>query len=362
MPTIGLNMIVRNEARVIARCLDSVKPLIDSWIIVDTGSTDGTQWMVRELMVGVPGSLAERPWRSFGENRTEALDLARGAADYLLFIDADERLERDAHLDRTHLAADAYYLPCTYAGTSYPRCALVATRRRWRWEGVVHECLACDEEVRVESLDRPAIIVEHDGARSRDPQTYSKDAALLEEALRRDPTNTRTLFYLAQSYRDAGELARSRELYDRRAAMGGWDEEVWCSLFQSAVLNERLAVEPGTIAAAYLRAYQYRPTRAEPLVELARFHRLRGEHALGFLYARQAAECPRPADILFVDENVYRWRALDELSLAAFYAGHHDLGRRAMVRLFDEAQYPESERARLLRNAGFYDAVASLKG
>src|SRR5712671_3331456 len=86
---ICLNMIVKNESAVIARCLASVKPWVDCWTIVDTGSSDGTQDIVRDAMRGLAGELHERPWRDFGHNRTEALELARGKADYILIIDAD---------------------------------------------------------------------------------------------------------------------------------------------------------------------------------------------------------------------------------------------------------------------------------
>ena len=90
-PTICLNMIVKNESHVIARCLSAARPLVDAWCIVDTGSSDGTQARVRELMVGLPGTLHERPWRDFGHNRSEALELARAqGCDNLLILDPDE--------------------------------------------------------------------------------------------------------------------------------------------------------------------------------------------------------------------------------------------------------------------------------
>ena len=91
-PRICLSMIVKNESPVIHRCLASVRPWIDHWVIVDTGSSDGTQDQVRAALAGVPGSLHERPWQDFAHNRNEALDLARAQADYVLFIDADEQL------------------------------------------------------------------------------------------------------------------------------------------------------------------------------------------------------------------------------------------------------------------------------
>lgn len=90
-----LSMIVKNESKVIVRCLGSVKPYIDSWIIVDTGSTDGTQDIIRNFYEDVPGSVEERPWVDFAHNRNEALVLAKlkfPEADYILTIDADEVL------------------------------------------------------------------------------------------------------------------------------------------------------------------------------------------------------------------------------------------------------------------------------
>src|SRR5215472_9696406 len=88
-----LNMIVENEAAVIARCLASVRPIIDYWVIVDTGSTDGTQDAIRTLMADRPGELYERPWRDFAHNRSEALALAQPHGEYVLWIDADDVLE-----------------------------------------------------------------------------------------------------------------------------------------------------------------------------------------------------------------------------------------------------------------------------
>ena len=63
MATICLNMIVKDEAHVIRRCLDSVRPLIDTWCILDTGSSDGSQELIRQHLRDLPGQLRQSAWK-----------------------------------------------------------------------------------------------------------------------------------------------------------------------------------------------------------------------------------------------------------------------------------------------------------
>src|SRR5260370_21502412 len=118
--------------------------------------------------------------------------------------------------------------------------------------------------------------------------------------------------------------------------------------------SERLVAPAAELHGAYLTAYQFRPQRAEPLHQLARYHRERREFALAYLFARQAAAIPRPADLLFVDDDVYRWRSLDELGAAAWWVGALSEGRQAIERLIAEGNVPESERPRVDANLRFY--------
>src|SRR5580698_1140027 len=103
-----LSMIIKNESKVIERCLRSVRPFVHSWAICDTGSTDGTQELVRKTMSDLPGELIEKPWVDFATNRNQALDLARRHGDYALIIDADEVLEAEAGFSYGELAAPGY--------------------------------------------------------------------------------------------------------------------------------------------------------------------------------------------------------------------------------------------------------------
>ena len=152
-------MIVKNEAHVIKRCLGSVKPWIDHWTIVDTGSNDGTQSLVREVLCDIPGSLFERPWIDFSVNRSESIALASPFSDYLLIIDADDTLEVESKFAFPLLSRDAYTLTVHDAGHLYRRLHIIRTSLPWRYEGVLHQpCHAG-------SLYMEKVFVEEDGDR-----------------------------------------------------------------------------------------------------------------------------------------------------------------------------------------------------
>ena len=351
--TLCLNMIVKNEAQVIRRCLDSVRPFIDHWVIVDTGSSDGTQDIIRAHFADIPGELHERPWRDFGFNRTQALELARGKADYILIMDADNIFRTPEGWCWPRLNGDAYNVQLHSNGTTYLQNLLVADRLPWRWVGVLHEYLTTDAPHRVETLAGAWIDRRHEGARSRDPETFRKDAAILERALTDDPQNVRYAFYLAQSWRDAGELNKARDAYRKRSTMGGWEEEVWYSLYEVANLSVRLDAPATDVRNDYLEAYQYRPRRAEPLVALAAWHRGRNEWALALMFARAARVITRPQDLLFLDDGAYRWRADDEAAIAAYWTGNLTECYALCWSLLDEDRVPEAERARIEMNRDF---------
>jgi glycosyltransferase involved in cell wall biosynthesis len=352
-PTLCLNMIVKNEAHVIARCLESVKPLIDAWVIVDTGSSDGTQTIIRSVMKDIPGELHERPWKDFGHNRTEALELARGKADYLLVIDADDNLAIPPRFAMPKLTKDAYTLLVQDAGTSYWRTHFFRSDLDFRYTGVLHEVLVSPEKRSTARLNGIVYQRTSGGARSADPNKFRKDAAVLEAALAAEPENARYAFYLAQSWRDAGELEKAIQVYERRAAMGGWEEEVYFSLHEIGKLSGRLGRDDALIIDAYVRAYERRPTRAEPLCNLAALLREHGRRVAAYPFARTAMEIPRPDDILFVDDSVYAWRALDEHAIAAYWAGHYKEGVASNQKLLSGRALPEKERARVQKNMAF---------
>lgn len=353
--TVCLCMIVKNEAHVIRRCLASVRPIIDRWIVVDTGSSDGTQERVRAAMAGLPGEVIERPWRDFAHNRSEALALARGHGDYTLIIDADDELVLAPGDALPALWADSYTIDITYAGAAYRRPQLIRSALPWRYRGVLHEFLDCPEAVTQDHL--PILMrIHHEGARSTDPTTYARDAAVLERALRTetDPLLVaRYTFYLGQSYRDCGQFAEALETYLRRAELGHWVEEVYVSLLQAGRMMERLGRPPDLILATYARASAAVPGRAEAAHAASRLCRALLRYAQGRSVAEPSLGLPAPAAGLFVESWIYAYGLYDEFAVNAYWCGRYRECLDACLRALQGGGVPEAEHRRFLANMRF---------
>jgi len=381
MPTICLNMIVKNEALIIPRCLASMRAHLDYWVIVDTGSSDETERLVAECLAGVPGELHKRPWRDFGHNRTEAVRLAENKADYLLLCDADMALVvRDPDWKQS-LAADAYDVKQTHDdGFTYRNIRLINARlsgaRRWRYWGVTHEyCGTVDFDSftkpalfdaiefrdysdggsKEQKLPRDAAMLEREIAHASELEARALTAPLDEEATARLVELRRLLpryyFYLAQTYRELGRLEESTAFYERHAQVGVWDEEVWQSFYQVARLAERLGRTEQEVVSLFLRAYEKRPTRAEPLVDLARYLRERSRYASAHLFAARAKDLPFPkGDTLFLEPSYYHWRALDEFAVTGSWIGEWPAALRVWEALLERTDLPDPDRDRIRAN------------
>src|SRR5262249_1246863 len=123
-----------------------------------------------------------------------------------------------------------------------------------------------------------------EGVRSRNPNKYGDDAKLLRLALEQETDallRSRYTFYLAQSLQDDGDLAGAVSWYRSRAEMGGWEDEVYISLYRAAQLKEQLGWDSSEIIGTYLEAYEADPSRAEALHGAVRYCRRSGKHHQG---------------------------------------------------------------------------------
>lgn len=365
--TITLCMIVKNESHIILECLNTIYKYLDYWVVCDTGSTDGTQDIIRNFFKekGIPGEIIQHEWKGFGHNRTEAFRACEGKADYAFVIDADDYVDGVMPFDKENMDADVYALRMGRPDFSWWRNQVFNLNAgKWEYVGVLHEYARCDKQnlVAKQLIGNYRVVARTMGARNLNItpiEKYKKDAETLEKALLEEPDNQRYHFYLAQSYFDSQQWEKAEEQYARRASMGGWQEEVYYSIYRIALCKALQEKPWPEIQQAFLDAYNYRPCRAEPLYHIAQVYRQKfNMPVLAFMFARAAADIPFPSqDILFVADAVYKYALLDEIAATAFYAGYPVIGYEACMKLLQENNLPKSEVPRIQSNLESYRKV-----
>ncbi len=342
--TVCLNMIVKNEARVVERCLSSIKHMIDYWVISDTGSTDGTQEIIRLCLKDLPGELMERPWVDFSHNRNEVLCQSKDKGDFLLFIDADEWLDFSPTFKMPDFSKDCYVASVRVSnGSVYQRVLLINNHIPWEWKGVLHEDI-CPVQINGYEFLQGVINVSNtaDGFRSKNPQKYQKDAAVLKAALDKDPNNCRYAYYLAQSYEEGQDYELALNMFERRSQMkGGWEEEVFYSYYKIAHLQKLLNYPSHVFIDSFCQAYHSRPSRAEPLFHLTSHYLEEKNYLHAYLVSRYAITIPRCTDCMLVEHPIYDYGMLMQFAESAVQVGQFREAYEAYQRLLVNAKVPD---------------------
>jgi len=364
MKSIGLCMIVKNESHVICRCLDSLKRLLDYVLIVDTGSDDNTIQVINEWLIenNLPGEVIIETWKNFAYNRTFALEKLKEKEfiDYALMIDADEVLVFEDNFDvidfKSNLCADIYDITTNIGGFIYNRPTLTSNKKKCRYEGVVHEFLAMDDGGTRDKANGFYNYPIQDGNRARSGNKFLKDAELLENALKEDISDwfrSRYTFYLAQCYRDGGNIELALENYLKRAQQGFWIEEVFISLYSAGNLMKNLNYDKSKIIQTWMDAYEKAPHRAESLWAIMQYCRISGMNQQGYIIGKHAIDIKYPEGSLFIEKWIYDYAILDEFSILAFWAGKYEESKMACERLLSEKKIPDHYYDRVKSNLEF---------
>jgi glycosyltransferase involved in cell wall biosynthesis len=325
--TLALVMIVRNEAHRIAETLASVKPALDWWTIVDTGSTDGTPELVTAALDGVPGELHHEPFVDFATTRNRAFELAAGKADWRLVLSGDAIVHGAIELynaTRWKGCFTAQWVRSVMGGTEYNTARLTRDDADWRYEGVVHETPVSRSGFAVgPRVD--GVHVEHLADPRGKRAAWEQHLDLLRAERRRSPEDPRTNFYLAQTLECLGRFEEAALVYGFRAHLGGFAEEAYVARFRAGNCATKHGAPWTWALRHYLEAADMRPHRAEAFYAAARLYEAHGDWEATHHYAGKAAALPYPdGDRLFIDRSVYAWRAKDLLAVAARMTGRVD--------------------------------------
>ena len=308
MKTICLNMIVKNESRIIERALDSVIDLIDCFCIVDTGSTDNTVQKIMNYFKGIPkgGKLGFITFENFEKTRNEAFQMCKGMSDYVLFLDADMVLKHS--IDKNKLDKDYYAFFQETDGIRYHNTRLVKNNDNFYYRGVTHEVILSKGEVEGKVLkdDIAKIIDLGDGGCKQNK--LERDKKLLLENLEDKEISSRYHFYLANTLTGLNEIEEAIKNYEKRIKLGGWNQELWCSCYKlGCIFYMKKDIHRSIFY--FLEAYNYDNDRVENLYYLFKIYKDLGKKNISNIYLNLALDIIGEKDFmktdLFLEKRFY---------------------------------------------------------
>jgi glycosyltransferase involved in cell wall biosynthesis len=355
MPKLILNTIVKNESHCILTMLESAIKISDAIIIADTGSTDGTQDIIRKFGQdnNIPTYVVERPFDNFEDSRNFGMTKAREIVKELgwdsndcwtWWCDADETIIVDPKFTKDQFTNDLYMMNTMIGQMKYTRNTFARVSKPFKWYGPVHEFIICEDKNITSGLaENVHVDVKMIGNSWQGdiPAKYLSHAHILEKYINNDRKDPRWIFYTAQSYHDSASIQDNREENEERLRrsmkyykervnrLDGYPEELYYSQFRIGTIM-RVLEEPWNLThQECLKAYSMDPSRGESIKTIIDYYLQMSEWHMAYLYTKFAKENfhgknPYPTRLLFVDEALYSWKFAEAHAASCFYTGRMD--------------------------------------
>ena len=355
MGKLALNFICKDESHVIGKMLESCKTITDLIVVNDTGSTDGTQDIIRKFGEdnNIPTYVFERPFDDFEKSRNHAIQKLKDVVAELgwdadkvhgYWFDCDETLIIDSKFNKNQFVNDLYMINTYIGQMKYTRNTFFRVSKAFRWYGPIHEFIVCDDKNITSGLaEGIKVDVQMTGNSWQGdiPTKYKSHAFVLEKYIDSNRQDPRWIFYTAQSYHDSASvpdnkeeneerLRRALKYYkERTSRQDGYVEEIYYSQFRIGTIM-RVLEEPWHLThQELLKAYSMDPLRAESIKTIIDYYMQVGEWHLAYMYTKFAKENfhgknPYPTRLLFVDEALYVWKLAEAHAAACFYTGRMD--------------------------------------
>lgn len=355
MGKLALNFICKDESPVIEKMLESAKGIVDLIVVNDTGSTDGTQQIIKNFgeKYGIPTYVFERPFDDFENSRNHAMQMLRDTVKELgwnpeqvhgFWFDCDETLVIDPKFKKEQFTKDLYMINTYIGNMKYTRNTFFKVSKAFRWYGPVHEFIVCDDQNITSGLaENIHVDVKMTGNSWQGDiaEKYASHAYKLEAYINKNRQDPRWIFYTAQSWHDAASIKDNREENDERLRRSlkyyrervqrpdGYAEELYYAQFRIGTIM-RILEEPWHLThMELLKAYQMDPMRGESIKVIIDHYLMLQDWHMAYMYSKFAkttfhGKNPYPTRLLFVDEATYVWKFAEAHAAASFYTGRMD--------------------------------------
>lgn len=354
---------VKNESRILSRLLKSVFGVCDAVIVADTGSTDTTVEVAKKFfeLTSMPGSVLTFPFESFGKSRTKSFQAAQDwihqvgwnpSETWALLLDADMMLPDElgpvlkGFIGGVSSDIAGVGLKQANGSLVYSNIRLIRCSEPWICKGATHEAWICPPGKKTVNFDCVPLNDLNDGGCKADK--YERDERLLLQDLKEMPNDSRTLYYLGQTYYCMKKWKKGIETFKKRIQVGGWDEETYIAKLHLGDCYMGLKKE-GKAVATWLEAWESRPQRTEtPMRLISHYRNKPNAQMTAYMFLEKLWECQRGEaiggetrseayagknqDYLFVNQRNLDFHIWEELMILGFYKGN----KRAVGLRLDE--------------------------
>ena len=345
-------LMIKDEEKVICQTIEPMlKGGIDTFFIYDTGSTDNTIEIIEKYFIKnnvQKFCIAQEKWIDFAASRNRALDLAKEKfpdSVFLLMPDAEWYLhntEKLINFCKSKVNATditAYGIKLISQNINFYASRLIRANSNVRFAGVVHETInASAEKLPTDIYFKYEVC---DAGSKKTEARWLRDKELLLKAYNENPEDSRSAFYLAQTFDCLNDYYNAYHYYILRSKLPGWDEENYETFYRLG----RIVLELSKIdknfnwdmaRAYYEEAYKMRPHRAEPLFKIAE-HYWPNNPPMAYIFATHACVLPYPEnEVLFVEKDIYDFWRFELLSKAAWYVGDWKRGEMASRKAIEQ--------------------------
>jgi tetratricopeptide (TPR) repeat protein len=274
-------MIIKDSGEPLKKVLESVKPHIDSWCIVDTGSTDGSQEIVKNVLSSIPGKIYEEQFVDFSTTRNRAFELAETCGidcEYNIVLDDSYILYGGCKLRNIigegNLAA--YSIIIKNKRMMYESIRITKVSEKLRYKYRVHEDIIVSKKKLKIIINDDVYIedIECNTHSVRSNDRYKNDLTMLLQDYRENPKNMRIIFYIAQTYNKLGNHDKAIFFYNKRIQIDkkkDTSDEVYNSYYNLGHIY-KLLYNWNKAEQNFMFSYNLRPYRAEPIYHITKYY------------------------------------------------------------------------------------------
>ena len=355
MTTVCLNMIVKNESKIITRLFDTVLGIIDSYCICDTGSTDNTINIIKKYFddKNITGKIIQEPFSSFSHNRNHALKECLGMSDYILLLDADMCLNIKS-FDKNTLKLDYYYILQGSDSFYYKNVRIIKNDENFKYVGYTHEYISfISKKQCYETINKDVLFINDLGDGGSKEDKFKRDIILLEKSIIEKKDESRSYFYLGNSYKDIGDHENAIKNYKIVLELNGWVQEKYMACYHIGILCNELNDNDNTIK-YFLKTVEYDDERMEGIIALVEYFYYKKIYMIvNLLYNKFKNYKKDINDKLFLYTDKYKYLLEYYNSISAFYVKDYDSGYICCKMCIENNIYKEQS----LKNIKFYKEI-----